>query len=195
MLPLSKGCCLFPSFVVWSVLCGCGFLTSLFGLLSGPAGWLCLIYDSLELMVQNHDLCLWCCDWTSAGSLASSLLSVSPSLSLTCSLWMWWATAGEWVGCWSASPHSTSFVFVPPLPFCQKSRAAGWQGIQLTFRQGHQTLSHLFIYFPLSKSLSTSFYTLKPHFQCIVQLNWTLLIKGKVRKILSYLIDKGMLYS
>lgn len=114
MLPLSKGCCLFPSFVVWSVLCGCGFLTSLFGLLSGPAGWLCLIYDSLELMVQNQDLCLWCCDWTSAGSLASSLLSVSPLLSLTCSLWMWWATAGEWVGCWSASPHSTSFVFVPP---------------------------------------------------------------------------------
>lgn len=79
MLPLSKGCCLFPSFVVWSVLCGCGFLTSLFGLLSGPAGWLCLIYDSLKLMVQNQDLCLWCCDWTSAGSLASSLLSVALS--------------------------------------------------------------------------------------------------------------------
>lgn len=127
MLPLSKGCCLFPSFVVWSVLCGCGFLTSLFGLLSGPAGWLCLIYDSLELMVQNQDLCLWCCDWTSPGSLASSLLSVSPSLSLTCSLWMWWATAGEWVGCWSASPHSTSFVFVPPpfLPEESGCRLAG----------------------------------------------------------------------
>lgn len=56
--------------------CFCGFLTSLFGLLSVPAGCQCMIYDSLELMVQNRDLCPWCCDWTGAGSLAPSPLSV-----------------------------------------------------------------------------------------------------------------------
>lgn len=33
-------------------------------------------------MVQNQDLCLWCCDWTGAGSLASSPLSVYLGLSL-----------------------------------------------------------------------------------------------------------------
>lgn len=33
-------------------------------------------------MVQNQDLCLWCCDWIGAGSLASSLLSLSLSLTL-----------------------------------------------------------------------------------------------------------------
>lgn len=64
---------------VRSVLCGCGILTSLFGLLP-PSCRLCLIYDSLELMVQNQDLYPWC-DWTGAGSLASSPLSVSVSLS------------------------------------------------------------------------------------------------------------------
>lgn len=47
-----------------------------------PAGWLCQIYGSLELMVQNQDLCLWRRDWTGVGSLASALLSVSLSLSL-----------------------------------------------------------------------------------------------------------------
>lgn len=81
MLPLSWGCCLSP-FAVLSGLCGCGLLTSLFGLPIPPAGWLCMIYDSLDLMVQNLDVCPWCCDWTSAGSLATSLLPVSLPLSL-----------------------------------------------------------------------------------------------------------------
>lgn len=67
-------------------------------------------------MVQNQDLCPWCCDWTGAGSLASCSLSVS--FSLAPSRWgeRRREMAGERFGCWSASLHSNSFVFIPPLP-------------------------------------------------------------------------------
>lgn len=53
-------------------------------------------------MVQNQDLCLWCCDWIGAGSLASLPLP----LSLTHSLQLRWASE------WALRP----LISTPPSP-------------------------------------------------------------------------------
>ena len=82
MLPLHKGCYLFPPCCLISAVWLWLFDFSVWPSPSVLLAAFCLIYDSLELMVQNQDLCPWCCDWIGAGSLASSRLSLSISLSL-----------------------------------------------------------------------------------------------------------------
>ena len=170
MLPLHKGCYLFPPCCLISAVWLWLFDFSVWPSPSVLLAAFCLIYDSLELMVQNQDLCPWCCDWIGAGSLASSRLSLSISLSLPLLLSLslslslslarslapsGWGErrsemAGERLGRWSVSPRSISFVFpTPPLAsFRQSNQTARWRKSRLTFRQGHQTspyLSSLFI--------------------------------------------------
>lgn len=84
---------------------------------------------------------LWL-DWC---RLIGTLTSFRPSLFLSLAPSRYSEMSGEWLCCWSASLYAASFVFIFPLFFHQRSQAAGWQGSQLTFRQGDRTFHPLFI--------------------------------------------------
>lgn len=130
---------------VWSVLCICGFLTSLFGLLPLSC-WLALS-DLWQSGANGTEpgfvsVVLWLDRCRLIGPLTSFSVSFSLSLPLDeVSVKVRWPASEAAAD--QHPQHLDSFIFTPPScsdsSLCQRDRAAGERGSRLTFRQGHET--------------------------------------------------------
>lgn len=144
---------------VWSALCGCGFLTALFGFLPLPC-WLALIYDSLGLMVQNQDLCLVL--WLDRCRLIGLLTSLSVLLTHTLPLEevrdrVRWPVSESAVDQHPSAPtHSSS----PPSPLLS-AKGIGLTGEPTHLQTRPPDLISPFILFHASHSPNPS--SLSPH--------------------------------
>lgn len=130
-------------------------------------------------MVQNQDLCLWCCDWIGAGSLAP-LTPLSVSLFLSRSLLLPLDEVSDRVR-WPVSnstvdqhPHAPNHLSSPP-PFPPEEPGCRLAGVPTHLQTRPPDLASPLIPFHPSRSPSlsphtyTQLYTYSPHslFPCV----------------------------